>query len=219
MLSIALALTVPVLADIPAITAPPMTGAGPTVLGARSYTQYGRRNRPRFRTAPNGRRPRGAKGRQIMYRIQVEKATGYPLKEFAKEVRTILDDKRGWQGTGRVYFQQRRRAQFRIILATPLTVDRMCAPLDTNGYVSCYRKNKVILNVMRWREGAAAWKGKLLDYRRYLINHEVGHALGRRHEYCNRAGGLVPVMHPQTYGFMNCKPNYWPLMSEKAGLR
>ena len=85
--------------------------------------------------------------------------------------------------------------------------------------MSCYRKNKVVLNVMRWREGAAAWKGKLLDYRRYLINHEVGHALGRRHEYCNRAGGPVPVMHPQTYGFMNCKPNYWPLMSEKAGLR
>ena len=109
MLSIALAITLPVLADIPVITAPPMTGAGPNVLGARSYTQYGRRNRPRFRTAPNGRRPRGAKGRQIMYRIQVEKATGYPLKEFAKEVRTILDDKRGWQGTGRVYFQQRRR--------------------------------------------------------------------------------------------------------------
>ena len=154
-----------------------------------------------------------------MYRIQVEKATGYPVKEFAKEVRTILDDKRGWQGTGKVYFQQRRRAQLRIILATPLTVDRLCAPLDTNGYVSCYRKNKVVLNVMRWREGAAAWKGKLLDYRRYLINHEVGHALGRRHEYCNRAGGPVPVMHPQTYGFMNCKPNYWPLRSEKAGLR
>ena len=111
MLSIALAITVPLLADVPAITAPPISSATPSVLGARSYKQFGRRNRPRFWTAPNGRRPKGARGRQIMYRIQVEKATGYPVKEFAKEVRTILDDKRGWQGTGKVYFQQRRRAQ------------------------------------------------------------------------------------------------------------
>ena len=219
MLRVVLALSVSLLADLPAIAAPPLTGSGPTVLGAKSFRAYGRRSRPRFVTAPNGARPRNAKGRQIMYRVQVEKASGYPVSQFAKEIRSILNDKRGWQATGRVYFRQRRRAQLRIILATPITVDRLCAPLDTNGYVSCYRKNKVVLNVMRWREGAAAWKGELDNYRRYLINHEVGHAMGQRHKYCDRKGGAVPVMHPQTYGFMNCKPNFWPLLSEKRRLR
>ena len=219
MISVLLAITLPMLADTPVIAAPPLTGAGPSVLGSKSFRRYGRRHRPYFRTAPNGPRPRPARGRQVMYRVQVESATGYPLKQFAKEISKILNDDRGWQATGKLYFQQRRRAQLRIILATPLTVDSLCAPLDTNGYVSCYRKNKVLLNVMRWREGAAAWKGSLANYRRYLINHEVGHALGQRHQYCDRAGGTVPVMHPQTYGFMNCKPNYWPLLSEKKRLR
>ena len=219
MLCALFATALPLLADVPLTAATPLAPSGTAVLGAKSYRAYGERTRPRFRTAPNGKRPRHRKGRQVMYRVQVEKASGYPLKEFAQEVAAILNDSRGWRGTGKVYFQQRRRAQLRIILATPLTVDRLCAPLDTNGYVSCYRKNKVILNVMRWREGAAAWKGSLQNYRNYLINHEVGHALGQRHVYCNRAGAPVPVMHPQTYGFMNCKPNFWPLVSEKRRLR
>ena len=112
-----------------------------------------------------------------MYRIQVEKATGYPVKVTKRCVPFSPISEAG-RAPGRSTSSSAGACAYP---ATPLTVDRLCAPLDTNGYVSCYHKKEVVLNVMRWREGAAAWKGKLLDYRRYLINHEVSHALGRRH--------------------------------------
>jgi hypothetical protein len=196
----------------PAVAAPPMHAI-------RTRNRDGLRHRPRYRSAPNARTPKKRRGRRVAYRVMVEEAAGYPIEKFAAEVADVLADRRGWSGSKKVWFHQRRRAQLRIILATPPTVDRLCAPLDTNGYVSCFRNNRVVINVLRWRGGAAAWKGKLLDYRTYLLNHEVGHALGQRHRYCRQDGSPVPVMHPQTYGFMNCQANFWPLRKERGKLR
>ena len=47
------------------------------------------------------------------------------------------------------------------------------------------------------------------DYRRYVLLHEVGHALGRGHETCTESGAPAPIMMQQTLGTGKCKPNPW----------
>ncbi|MGI9557068.1 MAG: DUF3152 domain-containing protein, partial [Solirubrobacterales bacterium] len=66
----------------------------------------------------------------------------------------------------------------------------------------------------RWRGGARAFGGELMDYRRYLINHEVGHTLGRWHRGCPAPKARAPVMMQQTKGVGECKPNPWPRTDE-----
>jgi Protein of unknown function (DUF3152) len=47
-----------------------------------------------------------------------------------------------------------------------------------------------------------------------MVNHEVGHALGRGHAACPRAGDPARVMMQQTKGVDACRPNPWPLDHE-----
>jgi Protein of unknown function (DUF3152) len=51
----------------------------------------------------------------------------------------------------------------------------------------------VALNADRWREAVETWPGTLLEYRQMLVNHEVGHLLGRHHARpaCEEPGGVV----------------------------
>lgn len=46
------------------------------------------------------------------------------------------------------------------------------------------------------------------DYRRYVLLHEIGHALGRGHDTCT-GSGPAPIMMQQTLGTGQCKPNPW----------
>ena len=54
------------------------------------------------------------------------------------------------------------------------------------------------------------WDGTLDTYRRYAVNHEVGHRLGHGHEVCPADGELSPVMAQQTYQLAGCVGNAWP---------
>jgi len=48
----------------------------------------------------------------------------------------------------------------------------------------------------------------LTDYRRFLVNHEFGHALGKHDADCRGPGRLAPMTMQQTRGLSAGRRNY-----------
>ncbi len=143
-----------------------------------------------------------------------------PADVIAK-IDATLGDPRSWVG-GRQYRLQQVPgnvpAEFGIFLSTPKTVDKLCAPLHTGGFTSCRQGPKVVLNLARWMTSVSGYRNNeiVLDtYRTYMINHEVGHALGHGHELCPGPGKPAPVMEQQTLGLHGCQPNPWVYVAGK----
>jgi Protein of unknown function (DUF3152) len=170
-----------------------------------------------LRVVPGSTR-RSGPGRLVRYQVQVEDGIPIDPRAVAETVDAILADRRSWGRTGRVAFQRvpSGPVSFRVVLVTPGTADRLCLPLRTGGIYSCAMHGRAVLNLMRWRRGAPAFRGDMTMYRRYLVNHEVGHLLGHGHRSCHRAGAPAPVMMQQTKGVGACRANAWPLPWERA---
>lgn len=155
----------------------------------------------------------GVMGEGPLSTFTVETEEGLPGKEedFAAAVEEILGDPRSWGNDGERSLQRvdDDDADFRVILAAPDTVDEMCAPLRTNGFVSCAQGNSAIINQNRWVSGVDHFEDDLETYRIYLINHEVGHTFGFGHVGCPGDGEPAPVMQQQTYGLQGCEANGW----------
>jgi hypothetical protein len=166
-----------------------------------------------------GKSTRSGRGPLRRYYVEVEAGIRIDRRWFARRVHQILADRRSWGGTGRVSFQRvglNRTAHFRVALVTPSTTNRLCYPYITGGIYSCANGGRAVLNLMRWRRGADAYRRNLRGYRIYLVNHEVGHLLGHGHRYCPRAGARAPVMMQQTKGVGSCRANPWPLPWERG---
>jgi Protein of unknown function (DUF3152) len=106
----------------------------------------------------------------------------------------------------RVDATNQAKPDFRISLSSPMTVREGCGyefPLETSCYNPSYGSDtqpRVFINDARWIRGAVPFEGDVGSYRQYVINHEVGHAIGYlRHEPCDKSGGLAPVMMQQTF--------------------
>ncbi|WP_082606285.1 DUF3152 domain-containing protein [Nocardioides sp. Root190] len=162
-----------------------------------------------FNTAP-GRTDATGAGRLVTYTVELEQGLPFNAKTVASLIDRTLADPRGWTAGG---LQSVRRvadnADLRILIASPKTTDELCAPLITGGRLSCRNGARVVLNAWRWAHGADAYKS-IQEYRRYLVNHEVGHALGNAHEGCISSGRRASVMLQQTKGLQGCLPNPWP---------
>ncbi len=152
----------------------------------------------------------------IRVRIEVEAGLQIDGECFADEVMSILRNPRGWQAIDDVVFEQTDgdRSDLRLILASPDRTDALCHPARTVGRFSCRKQDSVILNLMRWESGTDDYSDDLSSYRTYLVNHEVGHFLGRGHLRCPGPGELAPVMMQQTKGLGECEPNGWPTKDE-----
>jgi hypothetical protein len=154
----------------------------------------------------------GTGGTLVRYAVDVEQGLPEDPAAFAQAVQQILGDPRSWGHGGKYRFQRvaTGTVKFRVTLASPAEVDRLCSMLDTNGYTSCRQGNRSVINQNRWETAIPEWPADMATYRDYVINHEVGHTLGHGHEHCAGAGQLAPVMQQQTLNLEGCKPNGWP---------
>lgn len=150
------------------------------------------------------------------YRVEVEDELPFPASQVAQFVEETLTDQRGWAARHQLV-RVDNDADLRIVLATPGTVDELCAPLDTGGRLSCRNGDDVVINAWRWQFGAESYPGDLTGYRRYVVNHETGHALGYAHVGCPGSGELAPVMLQQTKSLEGCRPNPWPARVDLLG--
>jgi hypothetical protein len=170
-----------------------------------------------------GHSPVVGTGHLYRYSIDIENGlTGVDVSAYAQIVQQTLSDPRSWAGHG-VALQRvdSGRIDFHVTLTSALTVRHLCG-YTVHVETSCYAPasvepvNRVVLNEPRYMRGATAYLGDLSAYRTYMINHEVGHALGHMHAHQCLPGGLAPVMMQQTFGLRSaatgqlCQANPWP---------
>lgn len=177
-----------------------------------------------------GAGPQLGTGRLLTYSVEQEDGVELPggPEGLAQIVDTTLANPKSWIGSGKYAFARVDDGEpdIRISLASQQTARQLCGfriPFDA----SCWRGGRVVLNTARWERGAVAFQGNVIAYQQYVVNHEVGHALGFRHKPCGENGALAPIMMQQTWGVSNnylaalgtdnvpadgktCAPNPWP---------
>lgn len=147
-------------------------------------------------------------------RIEMEKDLPIDIDAFGDFVMDTLNDDRSWGKQDSISFARTDGdADWRVLVASPGTIDELCAPLATNGQYSCGRNGHAAINAQRWVNGADPFEeagGSITEYRRYAVNHEMGHLLGYQHQRCPALGEEAPVMLQQTITLDGCEPNGWP---------
>lgn len=201
----------------------PTTGITTTPVAPGSAASVPTRGTGTIRVVPVPGGDSPASGRTVRYTVEVEDGAGVDEADYARFVREVLTDERGWESQDHVHFvnvSPERAASdqppdIRITVASPATVDELCAPMETEGQVSCNNGDRVALNSVRWTRGVPYYPDDLLHYRIYLINHEVGHAIGYDHEDCPGPGRPAPVMLQQTLGLQGCTRYPWPVPGQQ----
>lgn len=149
-------------------------------------------------------------GRTVQFSVEVEEATELDPDTVAAVVEDALYDERSWARDLDLRRVAPEDASIHVIVATPDSVDAMCrrAGLDTNGWLSCWSGSAAAINIDRWTDGIAHFDD-LDQYRRYVVNHEVGHGLGYGHRDCPGRGRVAPLMQQQTKSLQGCLANEW----------
>ncbi|HEY9294006.1 MAG TPA: DUF3152 domain-containing protein [Microlunatus sp.] len=166
-----------------------------------------------YRAAKIKAAPKGKRGALITYSVRVQRGLPYDPDQVARFIHAVLNDPRSWGRSGDWRLKlvgPDAKADISAYLVTRTTTDRLCAPLETEGRVSCFNNHRVVLNADRWAYGAKSYGKDVTGYRRNVVNHEFGHALGHDHVGCPRKGKLAPIMMQQTKGLHGCKKNPWP---------
>jgi hypothetical protein len=152
----------------------------------------------------------------VAYEVAAKGEVDSDMAAFAAAVARYLSDPLGWPGAGVAFEQVESGGQITLWLAEPSTVPSFSSICTSN--LSCSIGPDIIINELRWNEGAlpGAMQGVPLDdYRKMVVNHEVGHWLGHHHHSpCPGPGELAPLMMQQSKGLDGCVFNPYPLPSE-----
>ena len=210
--------TEPVAEPSAALTAPAEVDAAPTeapetAVGAPGFVQQGAGTV----TVVDGSSPVNGTGPLQRFVVEVEDGIEVDGPAFAAAVEATLGDPRSWGNGGRMSFQRVGRAEaaagqfeFKVTLISPGSMERYCPGVGTGGYTSCRYGDRAVINLARWATAVPDYQGDIPTYRQYVVNHEVGHALGNGHEDCPGSGLPAPVMQQQTLGLEGCAKNAWP---------
>ncbi|MDX2543882.1 DUF3152 domain-containing protein [Streptomyces sp. WI04-05B] len=147
------------------------------------------------------------------FRVQVEDGAGVDPADAARQIGVILGDRRGWGRAGARFRQVTGpEAELTFRVATAATTDKLCdvRQADHKGEVNCRTGADVVINLKRWQLGSPEFDGPPVEYRALIVNHEVGHWLGRGHETCPGPGRPAPAMMQQIDGLKGCVSNPWP---------
>ncbi|MGE7386121.1 DUF3152 domain-containing protein [Streptomyces sp. NPDC004126] len=154
-------------------------------------------------------------GRPRRWRVETENSSGVDPESAARDIEAILGDRRGWIRDPSYGFRLAGPGEpvdFTVKIATPATTDRLCEVVTPEliGETNCQAHHTIVVNLKRWKEGSPKFRGSAAEYRALIINHEVGHELGRGHETCPRPGAPAPAMMQQIKGLQGCTSNAWP---------
>ena len=138
----------------------------------------------------------------IYYRTSVDPNVDYPKKKFAREIAIYLADPDGW-AQYYTFVEHPRGKHIRLCLPSTLKVEGC-----KDDALSCaiLGGDLVWLNFDRWMHGSTASGLPLIQYRQYMVTHEMGHSLGYDHVQCP-GSGPAPLMMQQTLGIGKCTPN------------
>lgn len=156
-----------------------------------------------------GHTPQIGAGKQRVFRYTVEFEKGVDPADFGglsaltDTIETTLSDKRSWISQPALGFRRIDSGipDFRISMTSQATARRACGfeiPVDTSCFLA--DQARVVLSEPRWVRGANSAAEDLAEYRQYVVNHEIGHAIGHpQHEPCATDGALAPIMMQQTF--------------------
>ncbi len=157
----------------------------------------------------------------ITLSTSVNRESDYDPQLFHEQVVAIAVNPKGWSKQGYGFIPSTTHGDFHIEL-TPQHVLKKRFPHLASKQLSIAdeRTNCIYINENRWR----GWtpnqsKLPLAQYRIYLINHELGHLLGKPHFKANFSEPHrlpAPVMMQQTLGIGMFEPNYWPSVLDEA---
>lgn len=176
----------------------------------------------------------------------VDQDKRYDGRNFAQDVAMTLNDPRGWRKYGYVFVNGEKPGAIKRTLVINLVpqgnpkgdplMDPKDVPTDnlkklcgSTGKLSCYdpAKYQIFVNYNNWTGGSQSTL-PIERYRNYVINHEVGHALGLNHPKviklgdremyyaCSKAsspqGGSVMMQMSKGPKLISpCLENEWPL--------
>ncbi len=177
--------------------------------------------------------------------VAVEDGVEADSAVFKRYVITALNANRGW-GTGHSvqFVPTDGVADYRIVLASPYTAAILCPDphltkpagsvtsasstptptptvspspdADVETPWSCEQDGVIVISSYDWTAGFLAFGTDYAGSRAYILNHHVGHLLGRDDVEC--AGGPVDVMVVQEAVLPDgCEANPWPNPGAPAG--
>jgi len=149
--------------------------------------------------------------------ITVDLNAQTPLNLFYNIAVPVIQHPLGWVRYGHTFkiTNNPKEAEIQITLLPQAEMDKAFPSFAADRLSLCNMETKeIFVNEDRWlRRYPDMSQLQLPAYRAYVLQHEIGHALGKGHAKCKQKGERAPVMLQQTLGLKGCIPYPFPFYS------